>query len=268
MRTPRRVSAEPPATRMPTSPASGADRGEGGSTGSTLISARRWREDTVAPKVATSNPRSTRPPCWRPSVDHGCLELRDLAARRAASGRLRGVHGRCRRIRSRRCATGTRGRRATCPGGGRRSRRGRSWSARSCCSRRRWRGCSRRTRSGSSGGPTPAALAAASPGDAVREWGRLGYPRRALRLHASAVACVERHGGAGAAHARGAARAAGSRQLHGGCRGGVRVRDAGRRGRHQCPPGRRAVAARAARRARRCRTRTSPSCCRTSRRSR
>jgi len=30
--------------------------------------------------------------------------------------------------------------------------------------------------------PTPAALAAATPGDAVRAWGRLGYPRRALRL--------------------------------------------------------------------------------------
>jgi A/G-specific adenine glycosylase len=43
--------------------------------------------------------------------------------------------------------------------------------------------------------PSPADLAAAAPGDAVREWGRLGYPRRALRLHASAVACVERHGG-------------------------------------------------------------------------
>jgi len=43
--------------------------------------------------------------------------------------------------------------------------------------------------------PTPAALAAASTGDAVRAWGRLGYPRRALRLHAAAVAVVERHGG-------------------------------------------------------------------------
>jgi A/G-specific adenine glycosylase len=29
----------------------------------------------------------------------------------------------------------------------------------------------------------------------VRAWGRLGYPRRALRLHATAVALVERHGG-------------------------------------------------------------------------
>jgi A/G-specific adenine glycosylase len=43
--------------------------------------------------------------------------------------------------------------------------------------------------------PTPAALAAASLGDAVRAWDRLGYPRRALNLHASAVAIVERHGG-------------------------------------------------------------------------
>jgi A/G-specific adenine glycosylase len=43
--------------------------------------------------------------------------------------------------------------------------------------------------------PTPPALAAASPADAVRQWGRLGYPRRALRLHASAQAITERHGG-------------------------------------------------------------------------
>ncbi|HVY09252.1 MAG TPA: A/G-specific adenine glycosylase [Mycobacteriales bacterium] len=43
--------------------------------------------------------------------------------------------------------------------------------------------------------PTPAALAADSPGEAVRAWGRLGYPRRALRLHATATAIVERHGG-------------------------------------------------------------------------
>ena len=43
--------------------------------------------------------------------------------------------------------------------------------------------------------PTPADLAAASPGDVVRAWGRLGYPRRALRLHEAATAIVERHGG-------------------------------------------------------------------------
>ena len=43
--------------------------------------------------------------------------------------------------------------------------------------------------------PTPAALAAAPAGAAVRAWGRLGYPRRALRLHAAAIAIVEHHGG-------------------------------------------------------------------------
>jgi A/G-specific adenine glycosylase len=43
--------------------------------------------------------------------------------------------------------------------------------------------------------PTPPALAAASPGDAVRQWGRLGYPRRALRLHTAAQVITERHGG-------------------------------------------------------------------------
>ena len=43
--------------------------------------------------------------------------------------------------------------------------------------------------------PTPAALAAATPGDAVRAWGRLGYPRRALRLHEAATAIVAGHDG-------------------------------------------------------------------------
>ncbi|GAA2909086.1 A/G-specific adenine glycosylase [Streptomyces thioluteus] len=43
--------------------------------------------------------------------------------------------------------------------------------------------------------PRPADLAAEPPGEAVRAWGRLGYPRRALRLHAAAAAIAERHGG-------------------------------------------------------------------------
>jgi A/G-specific adenine glycosylase len=43
--------------------------------------------------------------------------------------------------------------------------------------------------------PTPAALAAVPPGEAVRAWQSLGYPRRALWLHAAAVAITERHGG-------------------------------------------------------------------------
>ena len=43
--------------------------------------------------------------------------------------------------------------------------------------------------------PTPAALAASPPGDAVRAWDRLGYPRRALALHAAAVSITNEHGG-------------------------------------------------------------------------
>ena len=43
--------------------------------------------------------------------------------------------------------------------------------------------------------PEPGDLAAEASGEAVRAWGRLGYPRRALRLHAAAVAVTERHGG-------------------------------------------------------------------------
>jgi A/G-specific adenine glycosylase len=43
--------------------------------------------------------------------------------------------------------------------------------------------------------PDPAALAAEPTGEAVRAWGRLGYPRRALRLHAAATVITERHDG-------------------------------------------------------------------------
>ena len=43
--------------------------------------------------------------------------------------------------------------------------------------------------------PTPAHLAAVSSGEAVRAWGRLGYPRRAQRLHAAATAIVADHDG-------------------------------------------------------------------------
>ncbi len=43
--------------------------------------------------------------------------------------------------------------------------------------------------------PTPAALAAEPSGEAVRAWSRLGYPRRALRLHQCAVAITEQYAG-------------------------------------------------------------------------
>jgi A/G-specific adenine glycosylase len=41
--------------------------------------------------------------------------------------------------------------------------------------------------------PTPADLANAPPGEAVRAWERLGYPRRALNLHGAATVIAERH---------------------------------------------------------------------------
>lgn len=44
--------------------------------------------------------------------------------------------------------------------------------------------------------PGPADLAAASAGDAVRAWGRLGYPRRALRLHECARVITTSYAGA------------------------------------------------------------------------
>ena len=43
--------------------------------------------------------------------------------------------------------------------------------------------------------PTPAGLAGEPAGEAIRAWGRLGYPRRALRLHAAAAAIVQEHAG-------------------------------------------------------------------------
>jgi A/G-specific adenine glycosylase len=43
--------------------------------------------------------------------------------------------------------------------------------------------------------PTPVALAAAAPADAVRQWANLGYPRRALWLHRAAVEIRDRHAG-------------------------------------------------------------------------
>jgi A/G-specific adenine glycosylase len=43
--------------------------------------------------------------------------------------------------------------------------------------------------------PQPGDLAAATPAEALRAWGRLGYPRRALRLHEAATVTVASHGG-------------------------------------------------------------------------
>ena len=43
--------------------------------------------------------------------------------------------------------------------------------------------------------PTLASCAAATVGDVVVAWSGLGYNRRAVALHATATACVDRHGG-------------------------------------------------------------------------
>jgi A/G-specific adenine glycosylase len=42
--------------------------------------------------------------------------------------------------------------------------------------------------------PLPSDLAAVSQGEVVRAWGKLGYPRRALRLHAAAAVIAADHG--------------------------------------------------------------------------
>jgi A/G-specific adenine glycosylase len=44
--------------------------------------------------------------------------------------------------------------------------------------------------------PTPSATAAASAADVLRAWGKLGYPRRAKRLHECAVVIAREHDGA------------------------------------------------------------------------
>lgn len=41
--------------------------------------------------------------------------------------------------------------------------------------------------------PTPSALAATPPSEILRAWGRLGYPRRALAIHAAATAMAAEH---------------------------------------------------------------------------
>lgn len=41
--------------------------------------------------------------------------------------------------------------------------------------------------------PTPSAMAASSPADVLRAWGKLGYPRRALRLHECAKVLAAEH---------------------------------------------------------------------------
>ena len=72
--------------------------------------------------------------------------------------------------------------------------RGAFWSARSCCSRRRWTGSSATTRHSSRRFRRRGDCARARPGDVVRLWSGLGYNRRALNLHRAASGHQGDHG--------------------------------------------------------------------------
>ena len=63
--------------------------------------------------------------------------------------------------------------------------------------------------------PTPSATAAAGAADVLRAWGKLGYPRRAKRLHECAVTIASEHGDVVPCRRRNPADAAGCRRLHG-----------------------------------------------------
>jgi len=83
--------------------------------------------------------------------------------------------------------------------------------------------------------PTPAALAAEPAGEAVRQWGRLGYPRRALRLHETARILTQQHSGNVPNHGR-TAHPARNRHLYR-CRGSqLRLRPAPCRAGYQRAP--------------------------------
>ncbi len=43
--------------------------------------------------------------------------------------------------------------------------------------------------------PTPSALAAEPPAEALEQWANLGYPRRALWMHRAAIEITERYDG-------------------------------------------------------------------------
>ena len=147
-------------------------------------------------------------------------------------------------------STGTPATPGRCRGATRRAPRGACSSPRSCRSRPPSPGSSRSGGSGCTRWPTPADLAAESPGEVVRAWGRLGYPRRALRLREAAVADRRAARRGGARRRGGAARPARRRRLHRGRRHGVRLRAPHHRRRHQ-----RAAGARPGRRGREhCRT--------------
>ena len=82
-------------------------------------------------------------------------------------------------------------------------------------------------------GRHPALLADDAPGEAVRMWGRLGYPRRALRLHQAAITIEAEYDGIVPSDYRRAQSAARHRRLHRGSRCCLRLPATPRRARHQ-----------------------------------
>ena len=84
--------------------------------------------------------------------------------------------------------------------------------------------------------PTPSATAAASAADVLRAWGKLGYPRRAKRLHECATVIADLVRRCGAVGRRNAVDAAGDRRLHRPRGRLFRVPAAGARRRHQRTP--------------------------------
>src|ERR1700741_2156997 len=111
-------------------------------------------------------------------------------------------------------STGTTGAAAICLGENPVAPRGKSWSASSCCSKRRCRGCCRSGATGFSGGRRPrprrrpARATSCGRGASVAihggpngcptvgggAGGKLGYPRRAKRLHECATVIARDHG--------------------------------------------------------------------------
>ena len=112
--------------------------------------------------------------------------------------------------------------------------------------------------------PTPSATAAAGAADVLRAWGKLGYPRRAKRLHECATVIAGEHGDVVPRRRRDTARPAGRRRVHRARGRLLRVRAAGAGRRHERAPGGRAGGPRSGRRAGSTSPATSPTsprCC-------
>ena len=116
-----------------------------------------------------------------------------------------------------------------------------SGSARSCCSRRRWRPSGPILTDSLARWPDISALAAAPLDAILHMWQGLGYYARARNLHACAAAVVERHGGVFPSEPAALRALPGHRRLHRGGDRGDRLRPSGGGGRRQCRARRRSA---------------------------